>query len=123
MEFVNGEFTRVRRMTQIRGGVAGRKEFTVTSEALHLLRSREHLAQAAYGGFKSLGEKRTLSPDKTFACDAFCLVLSVSGRTGGKEGAAQACRQPLALAGARSSLIYSPRCLAIAMPGPQKGVI
>lgn len=31
-----------------------------------------------------------LSPDKTLARNAFCLVLNVSGRTGGEDGAARA---------------------------------
>lgn len=49
-----------------------------------------------------------LSPDKMFAWDVVCLVLSVSRRTGGKEAVAQACWQPSALAGASSSMIYNP---------------
>lgn len=58
-----------------------------------------------------------------FVWDAFCLDLNAPGRTGGKEAVAPACWQPSALAGASSSVIYSPRCLCIAAPGPQKGVI
>jgi len=107
--FVDDGFTRVRGMTQTCGGAAGRKSFTVTGEVLHLLlRGPEHLAQAVYGGFKSLDGNQTLSQDKTFVCNGFCLVLNVSWRTGGKEGMAQVCRQHSTMAGAGSSMIYRP---------------
>lgn len=67
----------------------------------------EHPAQAGYRGSESFGGNQTLIRDKTFACDAFCLVLDVPGSTGGKEGGARECQQPPALAGSRFSMIYS----------------
>lgn len=60
---------------------------------------------------------------KTFVHDAFSLVSNVSGRTGRKQRAAQACQQPSTLAGAGSSTVYSLCCISIAAAGPQKGVI
>lgn len=61
-------------------------------------------------------------PDKRFAWDAFWSVLNPPGRTGEKEGVAQECQLPSALAGTRFSVISLP-CPSIAAPGPQKKAI
>lgn len=114
------EFTGGRRVTRRSGRrKAARRDQRSASPAAE----QEQPAQTADRGLKSLCGNQTLIPDKTFACDAFCLVLNVPGRTGEKEGAAQDHQHPSTLAGTRFSMFYSLPCLSIAAPGLQKKVI